>query len=619
MKQTSDYMKSNTIDHGKPRKVRFLIGLAFGFGLLLISFPKFYDVAMPNVLDTSDPLAVLKVLKKEAASSSIHSSSDSLEKFQVYYPNVIKESYGESLTEQVLVNHTFSNSWGNPAVVDYQPPKVEFNKIVVTLDTKVDGVQFDRLAHLFIDGVQVWRTSTIEPGGLESHSTFTKDISDYSPLFKSKAKVVFQLDNVVNTIYTGEFRINITVNYYFDKEFDSIKRSYGDVADLLKSKGEATKILPLGKGANNILSPLSYFPDDSLRFKLPNLNKNTSNVQLSIFTSGNGDEEFWYANSVDDLVDQQEFHEMKTLGHGPVRHVEVYINGELLFTQAADPYIFTGGMSPALWSPVVAYQAFDLKSIDFDLTPILSEVSEAEVEIVIDNGIDHKRVGSNWITTSNLHIWEDDNIKGSEGKITSIEPKRNCNKIVIGGKKDHEQIVLCDDKVHVFSDLRYQLAEGSISSSIEFRCDTKTSNVQTIKSDGEKQSVVHSSSSKRLISVDEFLLEETFSYPLVLNMGVTKKDNDVVFDISIVYEGYYKMQNTEGALFKEFEIQNGTSTFVISPKGNHGKGDTETKFRHIDSEGDEPKYQRRVISSNNMVILDEVNMPFPYNIPPDDY
>lgn len=246
-----------------------------------------------------------------------------------------------------------------------------------------------------------------------------------------------------------------------------------------------------------------------------------------------------------------------------------------------------------------------------DLSSILPELDQADVEIIIDNGIDHRKVGSNWITTANLHIWEDENIKGNDGKITKIKPKRECNQILYGSKNSYEQVIGCDDTVEIFSDLTYFLSEGSISSSIEYKSDTGTSNIQSVKNNGGKQSIVHSSTTTRLIIIDLYKIFESFSYPIVLDMAVVEDDGDVTFDISIVRDVNHLLKSKEELLFKEFEVQNGTSTFVISPNGNHGSGKTETRYKHFDLEEEEQKYQRRVIAENNAVILDEVNEPFP--------
>lgn len=83
----------------------------------------------------------------------------------VEYPYTPKPSYGRYLHSHVLIDHTFE-TWSEPDVQRFVPPcNVSFNKVVLTLNTTFVGVQYDRLAHLYLGRAEVWRTSTAEPGG----------------------------------------------------------------------------------------------------------------------------------------------------------------------------------------------------------------------------------------------------------------------------------------------------------------------------------------------------------------------------------------------------------------------------------------------------------------------
>ena len=78
-----------------------------------------------------------------------------------------------------------------------------FDAVVLTLHTEVEGVQFDRLANLFVDGIQVWRTSTIEPGGRKVFSDFKKMSANIPNFQKENVQILFQLDNLVTSKLTG--------------------------------------------------------------------------------------------------------------------------------------------------------------------------------------------------------------------------------------------------------------------------------------------------------------------------------------------------------------------------------------------------------------------------------
>ena len=66
------------------------------------------------------------------------------------------------ICEQPLLRHVFppeneTSSWGQPAVVDYKPACAHlqpFSAIVLELHVTSVGRQYDRLAGLFLDGVE---------------------------------------------------------------------------------------------------------------------------------------------------------------------------------------------------------------------------------------------------------------------------------------------------------------------------------------------------------------------------------------------------------------------------------------------------------------------------------
>lgn len=76
--------------------------------------------------------------------------------------------------------------------------------------------------------------------------------------------------------------------------------------------------------------PVQYLSSKRLTVKLPKVAKNTTRLQLSVFTSGNAAEEFWYSNVLDKFKDIFEEEGNEFIGKGPLRIVNVYFNGEKL-------------------------------------------------------------------------------------------------------------------------------------------------------------------------------------------------------------------------------------------------------------------------------------------------
>ena len=79
---------------------------------------------------------------------------------------------------------------------------------------EVKGVQYDRLGHITIGGVGVFRTSTPEPSTDGIAWEVEKDVSSYIPLLRTPQPVVMELGNVVDDTYTGVLDITVTLDFY---------------------------------------------------------------------------------------------------------------------------------------------------------------------------------------------------------------------------------------------------------------------------------------------------------------------------------------------------------------------------------------------------------------------
>jgi Peptide N-acetyl-beta-D-glucosaminyl asparaginase amidase A len=114
-----------------------------------------------------------------------------------------------------------------------------------------------------------------------------------------------------------------------------------------------------------------------------------------------------------------------TFGFSPFREVQVYIDGMLAGVQWPFAVIFTGGVVPAFWSPIVGIDAFDLKEYEIDISPWLPLLCDGnqhtftmKVAGLLDNGGStatlSESVGNSWFVTGKIFIWLD-----AEGSITT--------------------------------------------------------------------------------------------------------------------------------------------------------------------------------------------------------
>src|SRR6516164_7297307 len=83
------------------------------------------------------------------------SSGALLEVIQASAP--VRQSYESPACRQTIVSHDFGNSYGAPFVGTYsQPPKsCRFTTTVFNLSVSSSGRQYDRLAFLYFDDVEV--------------------------------------------------------------------------------------------------------------------------------------------------------------------------------------------------------------------------------------------------------------------------------------------------------------------------------------------------------------------------------------------------------------------------------------------------------------------------------
>ena len=145
---------------------------------------------------------------------------------------------------------------------------------------------------------------------------------------------------------------------------------------------------------------------------MPNDNTNTSillpanasRAILEVYASGNGPEEFWYSNVPDEYVHTFKDYGMQFLGGGSFREIIVYVNGHA--AGAAWPFevVFTGGICPGYWRPLVGHRTFDLPTYTFDLTPLIPLLQKNVSKIAIGvQGQPHTL--QNWYVSGQLHIW----------------------------------------------------------------------------------------------------------------------------------------------------------------------------------------------------------------------
>ncbi|MFF5184307.1 peptide-N4-asparagine amidase [Streptomyces sp. NPDC000345] len=268
----------------------------------------------------------------------------------------------------------------------YTPPKGcddRWSKVVLRLDGKVKGRQFDRLGFVRVGGVEIFRTSTPEPSPDGIGWSVEKDVTRYSDTFRGSRDVEMLIGNVVDDTYTGVIDVKVTLTFYAGKPAAAPDR-----------------VLTLTDGAT-LTTP-----------------RNSERVVAEVYATGSGGgcEEYWY------LTVPEEAPYSCRAEDGPYREVQVRVDGRLAGIATPFPAVWTGGWSnPFLWYVIPGPRAFDVKPIEYDLTPfagILNDGRPHHVEVSVV-GVPEGRSG--WSTPVNVLVWRDAGRAVVPGKLLGSE------------------------------------------------------------------------------------------------------------------------------------------------------------------------------------------------------
>ncbi|MEU9329226.1 peptide-N4-asparagine amidase [Streptomyces canus] len=270
-----------------------------------------------------------------------------------------------------------------PYTGTYTPPQGcgdRWSKVVLRMDGKVRGRQFDRLGYLHIGGVEVFRTSTPQPSPDGIQWSVEKDVTRYSDTLRSGHDVEMLIGNVVDDTYTGIIDVKVTLTFYEGRQATAPDR-----------------VLTLDD--NTLTTP-----------------RNSERILAEVYATGSGGgcEEYWY------LTVPSEAPYSCRADNGPYREVQIKVDGRLAGIAAPFPTVWTGGWSnPFLWYVVPGPRAFDIKPIEYDLTPfagILNDGRPHRVEVSVV-GVPEGQPG--WSAPVNVLVWQDAKSAHVTGKLTT--------------------------------------------------------------------------------------------------------------------------------------------------------------------------------------------------------
>jgi hypothetical protein len=333
-------------------------------------------------------------------------------------------------------------------------------------------------------------------------------------------------------------------------------------------------------------------------------------------------------------------------GHSPFRELQLLIDGNLAGVAWPFPVIFTGGIIPGFWRPVVGIDAFDLKEDEIDITPFLPLLNDGaahsfEIRVLgIDDvgdgtGVLTGNIESNWVVTGKVFIWTGSGTNLTTGTLPTISAPAPFIKLQSTTKR------LLNGSV---SALEYSIqvsrqfsVETTITSPtgpkvVSWKQDLAFSNTGTLSNGGNDQvdsqtTSGTSSSSSGYTRSFEYPLWVISSYNAPTGGNVTingkiarGKNVQQVSDLAFLNEWRtfdrthlpstsYNLSFT-GSDMKNW--QNGTASYLSVPaiKKSFGSGTTEqfltlSGTAGVAPQGGQELYQRHIIAANDSVVFDQ--------------
>ncbi|PLW52336.1 hypothetical protein PCASD_00113 [Puccinia coronata f. sp. avenae] len=368
-----------------------------------------------------------------------------LRNFEVREPPAVPHSQP---CEMVILEHTFSNSYGKPANASYSPPNEcgepgSWASVIFNLTTTSIGAQYDRIGMLYLNDIEVWRTSTAEPTPQGIIWTVTRDMSKYTPLLSRPGSFSLDIGNIVDQSLglTGNFEVTLSAKFY------------PPTADFPAGK-TADRIINMGHSSGNNMTNFLTFP------------QNLATAYVELFASGSGKEEFWYTNVPDEYTPKLDPNNQgNVVGKGPFREVQVWIDNLLAGVAYPFPVIYTGGILLSWWRPMPAIGAFDLPSYIVDISPFVPLLSDSRAHnftlVVQGQGVNGS-INPDWLFSASVFTSLDPSGVRTTGKILAHSTDSNTTVSVPADVSNPPEI----DPTALVSFVTHSFRNLSISSTV---------------------------------------------------------------------------------------------------------------------------------------------------------
>ncbi|KAH7035842.1 peptide N-acetyl-beta-D-glucosaminyl asparaginase amidase A-domain-containing protein [Microdochium trichocladiopsis] len=389
-----------------------------------------------------------------------------VEFFQVAQPVLALDGPGSCTV--VLMEHAFANSYGSPFVADYVPPACDFNRVVIRFTSTVRGRQYDRTGVMYLGDTEVWRLTTAQPTADGIVWGWDKDMTHFLSLWRQPQKLIFDLENIVNDVYTGIFNTTLTATFF-----------QSDV--LVGGQPPADLIIPISERTGAAGQPSQFTYPEQNATNTVAFPRNANRAVFSIAAKGQGSDEFWWSNVPQSAIHTFDAEYGQYPGYSAWREIQVLVDGKLAGVSWPYPTIFTGGVVPQLHRPIVGIDAFDMREHEIDITPWLPLLCDGNehtftIQVIglVDDGSSSTSLSttteSSWYLTGKVFVWLDSETSVTTGTIPvvsqpapSIAFSSKITQDAAGANETLEYQIDVSRKFSVTAKVKTEKSEGLVS------------------------------------------------------------------------------------------------------------------------------------------------------------
>ncbi|KAJ1538943.1 hypothetical protein HK405_013333, partial [Cladochytrium tenue] len=311
------------------------------------------------------------------------------ETFEVTQPVVVPSGARKCTVD--IGEHAFANSYYVHWVANFTPPAdcgTAWSLVTLNWEGHITGVQFDRIVQIYVGEAEVLRGTTDEPSRLGIYWELQKDVTDFSPIFTQEQTVTVILDNIVDSTYTGVFNTHLYFDFYVADESNPVPDTVPDV------------LIPLSQPSPNFAYTITGGNAAAYNISAGLIPPNVVRAEFEYVVSNHANDEFYYLNVPDEYSNP----DYSVFGGNVYKELQVYLDGFLVGIDWHVPVIYTGGMNPLLWRPIVHPGASVVPSYRFELTPFVGNLTDGAAHTLTLN-VTHQISGGNWFADGNLRLW----------------------------------------------------------------------------------------------------------------------------------------------------------------------------------------------------------------------